>query len=511
MILSNLYNLTNSFIYMKKESDLEFVKRSIKEIGLLSQTGALLNWDEETNMPKSGIEARSEQTGYIRKLAHEKFTSNDLYNKIVKLKKSKLSEEDKIMIDKLYKKISKARKIPKEYVEELSKVTTLATAAWRKAREKQDFKIFEPYLNKIVELKIKEANYIKLKGHLYNSLLDDYEEGMTVEKLKPVFNKLKADLKLIIKNIESSKEYKNKKLILVKKEFPRDIQMELVRDVVKRIGLKDESSRIDFAEHPFSSKIGFNDVRITTNIRNDPLFSFNSSMHEAGHALYDSQIPKKFDLTALDDAPSLGMHESQSKFWEVMIGQSKSFWKFYFPKFNEKFKLNGEFKQWYEEVNDINPGMIRIEGDEIHYCLHIILRFEIETGLIDGSIKVKNLPQVWNQKMKELFGVSPKNDKEGVLQDVHWSNGMIGYFPTYALGVIYSAQIYSAMQKSFDVEKELEKGDYEKIRSWLNNNIHKYGGMYLADDIIKKACSKGLDPSAFINHIKKKYSEIYGI
>ena len=331
---------------MKKgEKLLSLVKESQKEAILLSQSAALLSWDQETYMPAKAIESRSEQISLLSSMIHKKLTSDNLFSAVKELRNNhNVKGDDKIMVERLYKDLLKARKIPNDFVRELSKTQSLAVKAWKEAKEKSNFKIFQPHLEKLVKLKIKEANYIKLPGHIYNSLLDSYEEGMTVEKLKPEFAKLKIDLIDLLKKIKSTKEYKKRRLILTKKEIPNELQMQLIKDVTERIGLKKENSRIDLSEHPFTTKTGFNDVRITTRIKKyDSLSSFGSSIHEAGHALYELNMPEKHQYDILGDAPSLGIHESQSRFWENMIGRSKSFWVFYYPKFERKLKLNGNW------------------------------------------------------------------------------------------------------------------------------------------------------------------------
>ena len=285
--------------------------------------------------------------------------------------------------------------------------------------------------------------------------------------------------------------------------------IELTKDVTKKMGLEETNFRIDLSEHPFTTKIGFNDVRITTNIRDKPLFAFESTIHEAGHALYELGCPEKHKFDVLGEAPSLGIHESQSRFWENMIGKSKPFWKYYFKLFDKKFKL-GNFEEWYFELNQINPSPIRIESDELHYCLHVILRFELELSLIDGSIEVKDLPKLWNKKMKEYIGIMPKNDVEGVLQDVHWSGGNIGYFPTYAIGTIYASQLYKRLKsKNKNLEKDISKGDFTKITKWLKVNIHQHGRKFLAEEIIKKATGEGLNIETYLDYLTKKYTSLY--
>jgi carboxypeptidase Taq len=488
--------------------DLEIVKKYQREILLIGKSLALLGWDQQVYMPEKGVDSRAEQTCFLSSLLHKKMISDEFFNSLKKLKKKNLKGDDKIMVEKVYQDVLKSRKIPEEFVEELSKVEALAFSAWQEAKKKKNFKIFQPHLEKLVELKKREANYLGFSGSPYNALLDGFEEGMTVEILKPKFDKLKYDLIQLIKKIENSKNYK--KITKDKIEISKQDQMKIVEDVSKRIGLMKEFSRVDFAEHPFTTTIGFNDVRITTNIRDDVFFSFTSTTHESGHALYELQMPEKHKFDFLKDSPSFGLHESQSRLWENMIGKSDNFWKFYYKKFNKFSKMNKNKDYWYHLINRVFPGKVRIESDEVHYCLHVILRFEIEIGLIEGSIKVKDLPKIWNEKTKEFFGVVPENDSEGVLQDVHWSGGSFGYFPTYALGTIYAAQIYEIMKKQIpNLEKQISRGDFSKIRVWLKENIHKFGRKYLAEDLIKKVTGEGLNPEIYVKYLNEKYSKIY--
>ena len=277
-----------------------------------------------------------------------------------------------------------------------------------------------------------------------------------------------------------------------------------------RIGLNESNSRIDISPHPFSQIVGLDDVRITTNFNHGGLSSILSVLHEAGHAIYDLNMPRKYSYTILYDAPSFGAHESQSKFWEEIIGKSKPFWKYYFPRFNKEFKLNMNFEDWYRYVNQITKDPIRINSDEIAYCLHIILRFELESRLIDGSIEVKDLPEIWNENMEEYLGIEPKNDSEGVLQDVHWAHASIGYFPSYAIGVVYASQLYKKMLQDIkNMDIQIENGNFGNVTNWLRKNFHEYGNTMTAEEIMKKTCKEGLNPDVFIKYLNKKYSGIY--
>lgn len=495
---------------MAAQQDLDLINKIQKEIFILAQTSALLGWDQQTYMPKKAAETRAEQMSFLSSLIHEKMISDDLFDAVKRLKDKKqdLLERDKIMIEKLYKEIWKAKKLPKEFVEELSKTTSLAHNSWKKAKKEKEFNIFKSHLKKIVELKRKEAEYINLQGHPYNSLLDSFEEGMTVENLKPLFENLKNQIIGLLEKIESTETYKNQKEESYSSPSKK-LHLEFVHGLTKSLGLTEEDFRLDLSEHPFTTSIGLNDTRITTNIEKGISKSFSSTIHEAGHAMHALNLPQEDHYTILWDSPSYGISESQSRFWENMIGKSKPFWQYYFPKIAKKFNIN-DFENWFKNINMVSPGKIRIESDEVHYCLHIILRFEIELGLIEGAINVEDLPKIWNEKMENYFGVIPENDSEGVLQDVHWSEGYFGYFPTYAIGSIYAAQLYNQLKREIlNVGEDIYKGDFKRIKEWLKEKIHKYGAKILAEDLIKQVCGEPLNPDVFIQYLKNKYSEIY--
>lgn len=496
---------------MNTKEKLHFVNDRQKEIILLSNTAGLLSWDQETYMPENAVEFRSEQLSLISSLVHERMTSDEFFKIVSELKEENLKGDERVMIERLYHDILRARKLPSKFVEKKSKAISLSVNKWREAKRKKDFSLFEPYLRKIVELSREEAKYIGLPGSPYNSLLDAYEEGMTVDKVEFEFMKLKEGLLKLLGKIKGSDVYKKQNKKLLTGEFPKEKQISLLLDAINRIGLRRDFFRLDLSEHPFTTRLGDGDVRITSAVReSNPMFAFESGIHEAGHGLYEINLPKNHIFNFLCDSPSLGLHESQSRFWENMIGKSKPFWKFYFPSFSKEFMIEGSFDSWFREINFVEPGKIRTEADEVHYCLHIILRFELEKGLIEGNIDVKDLPKLWNNKMIELFGVAPKNDSEGVMQDIHWAWGNFGYFPTYALGSIYSAQIYKCLKKEVPgLEKDIEKGDFSKIREWLAEKIHSKGRTLLAEDLIKEACGEGLNVNIYLDYLNEKYGEIY--
>ena len=501
-----------------KES-INFIYKEQKELSTLGGVSALLGWDQMTYMPVMGAQERSEQSAIISRLVHERIISDEFWKHIENLSKpinfDEISNKDKIVVTRLKKDVEKARKIPSDFVEKAAKITTLSYPAWQKAREKSNYSIFSPHLKKIIDLEKEYCNYINLPGPKYNSLLDDYEEGMTVDKLKKEFSYLKSQLIEILEKIKSTEIYKKQKPI--NKKFMVDEQKKLSEIVFNKLLLEKDRVRLDVSTHPFTTSIGYDDVRITTNFeRENPLFSFFSTIHEAGHALYELGMPRvEFKDTVISDSPSLGLHESQSRFWENMIARNKSFWKYFFPIFKRtspnQFASSDE-QTWYKYVNQVKPSTIRVEADELTYCLHVILRFELENDLIDDKITVNELPDLWNEKMKEMLDIIPKNDKEGVLQDMHWSGGSFGYFPTYSIGTIYACQLF----KKLSVEKqnifyEIEKGDFSNIINWLRENVHKYGRVMTADEIIKKTCGEGLNSKVFVDYLKNKYYELYEV
>ena len=501
-----------------KES-LDFIYKEQKELSTFGGIGALLGWDQMTYMPPEGNVGRSEQISLISRLAHEKFTADELYRHVKKLNEihnlEKLQEKDRAVVVRLEKDIEKSRKVPSEFVERMSKTTAIAYTVWQEAREKDKFLLFAPHLEKIVELEKEYCRFIDLPGPVYNSLLDEYEEGMTVETLKKEFAYLKPQITEILEKITSSDVYRRQQAFDMK--FDVEKQKRICDFVVKKMNLPKRRSRLDVSTHPFTTSMGDDDVRITTNYeRKNPLFSFFSTVHEAGHALYELGLPRdEFKDTVISDAPSLGLHESQSRFWENMIARNKHFWNYFYSEFQkiapEKLK-DMDIETWYRYVNQIRPSFIRVEADELTYCLHVILRFELELALIDGEIKVSELPMCWNEKMTEMLGITPKNDKEGVLQDMHWSGGSFGYFPTYVIGTIYASQLFKQLsQENSSLTEEIEQGNFINILSWLRKNVHQYGRLMTADEIIKKTCGDGLNSKVFVSYLKDKYYPLYDV
>ena len=499
---------------------LDYIYKIQKELSVLSGISSLLGWDQLTYMPRQGIKARSKQNSLISKKIHKEIVSDKLWDNITKLKKpdnfENLSEVDKKVVERLKKDVEKSRKIPSKLVEELTEATTLAYEAWEKARKKDDFSIFSPHFSRIIELKKEYCSYIDIPGHIYNSLLDDYEEGMTTKKIKGEFKNLKDNiLKILDKIDKTTGDYRQEKTGYT--ELESEEQKKICNFVIEKMGLDKNKTRFDSSTHPFTTSLDYNDVRITTNFKKEkPLFSMFSTIHEAGHALYELGLPQnQYVDTVISDSASIGLHESQSRFWENMIGKSKPFWKFMLPKMKEMRILpfkDSNIDEIYKVINRVCPSLVRVEADELTYNLHVIFRFEIEVSLLEDKIEVNDIPQLWNEKMQENLGILPNNLREGCLQDMHWSQGAIGYFPTYTIGTIYSSQLYNALVEDIPyLEERIKKGDFNKIVRWLKNKIHCKGRLLESEEIMKKVCGKGLDSNTFISYLKEKYYDLYKV
>jgi carboxypeptidase Taq len=469
-------------------------------------------------MPEEGSNTRASLMAYVKKTQHKVLTSAHFHELIEYLQQeenlNKMTEVEKAVLKVIAKDHNKKRKIPERLVEELAETTTKAFSVWVRAKAKNDFNSFAPYLEKIVLLKRQEAECVGHEGSPYNALLDEYETKMTTEKLDKIFTRLKQELVPIIRAIKESSVKIDESFLC--KKYDRQKQLDLCRAVLRHLGFDFQKGRLDETEHPFMSGFSPNDGRITTHVYEDKFFdAISSSTHECGHWLYQNGIDSSLYKTPLWDGTSLGIHESQSRLYETIIGQGLPFWKYFFPVLKHTFpeQLGSvTLDDFYKAINIVEPFFIRIQSDELTYQMHIILRYEIEKDLIEGKIKVQDLPTIWNQKMNGYLGIMPENDSKGVLQDVHWSGGGIGYFPTYTLGNLYAAQFYNQAKKEIpDLEERIEKGDMMTLRNWLKEKIHKYGKLETPDEIVKRVTGEELNPDYFIRYIKEKYSKIYGL
>jgi carboxypeptidase Taq len=486
------------------------MKKLREELVLMAKYGsalAVLGWDQEVNMPKKGQEIRGEVNALLSADLHRRFTSDEFVNLVKKLHESKvfegLSKDDQIIVRETWKDVEKSLKIPVELVEEFAKLTTQAFAAWVDAREKSDFKIFKPYLEKIVELNKRQAELIGYKESPYDALLDDYEPGLTASKIESIFTPLAKELAELIKQVKDKPRVE-----LPKAKYPIDIQVKMNHEIAAALGYDLDAGRIDESPHPFTTGFHPSDVRITTRYMEDDFwYAVGCTVHETGHALYEQGLPVKEFGNPLGEAVSLGIHESQSRIWENFVGRSPEFAHYLNTLLTKYFPNNPKFsdEQLYKSLNYVNPSLIRVEADETTYNLHIVMRFELEKDLMEGKLKVEDLPEAWNAKMKQYLGVDVPDDAHGVLQDIHWSHGTLGYFPTYSLGNIYSAQLFNKAKKDISgLEAGFSKGEFGEFLAWLRKNIHQHGSRYQPEELIKRVTGEGLDSKYLIEHLKSK-------
>ncbi len=491
----------------------------VRKGAALQSISSLLDWDQETMMPSDGIGIRSEQFALISTWLHKEKTSrafSSLLSELIDLKTQEikhpdLSPEEIAAIHRWQRDYIHEDKLPASFVKKFAETTVRASHIWAEARAENSFKLFKPHLEKIVDLCRKKADLLGFDSHPYDPLLDIYEPEMTTERLIPLFARLKTALTPIIQTIASQP---GPDTSFLKQTFAADKQMDFGHKILKILGFDTAKTRLDLSAHPFCCSIHSSDLRMTTHIHpNNVCSSLFSVLHEAGHGLYAQARPVELWGTPLGESCSLGIDESQSRFLETTIGKSFSFWKYLFPELQKEFpgQLSGiDAEQFFRAINEVKPGPIRIESDEICYGLHIILRFEMEKALIEGSLKVKDVPEAWDAKMVEYLGVKPKNFAEGCLQDIHWSTGGFGYFPTYMLGNLYAAQFYQSLHKEFpQIEHEISQGNLKNMLDWLKKNIHSHGRRYNPDELIKKVTGKPLSEAPFLAYIQHKFGQIY--
>jgi len=501
------------------KKDISLLKNIDNEILLLSHTAAILGWDQETYMPQNSVEERSSQLALLSALIHEKLTSASMASIFKEIKNFKdisfekdIPENDRYFIRKIFNAYKKQSLLPVSLVKEISKQASISQHTWAKAKEDNNYKLFMPELEKMISLQKQKAECYGYTETPYNALLDDYEKGSTVSQLDKIF----FDVELRVKNLLDK--------ILTSTGMPVDIgdsflygkfdadkQDAVGRKLLEWLGFDFNSARMDTSAHPFTTTLGFSDVRITTHYKENYFpAGLYSIIHECGHALYEMGFSKELKGTSLSEGTSLGIHESQSRFWENMVGRGKGFAKLFWPVFCSYFADAGKnrtYKDFFMAVNKVKPSLVRINADEVTYNLHIIIRYRLEKLLVEDNLSVADLPAAWNNLYKDLLGLTPDSDSTGVLQDIHWSMGAIGYFPTYLLGNLYAAQFMATMEKETgNVDDLVEAGNFKIILDWLRNNIHKYGSLYTPDELVQKVTGQPLDPSYFLNYLDKKYS-----
>lgn len=494
---------------------LELLKERLAEVSDIGRAASVLGWDQQVNMPPGGNEARGQQLATLSKIAQEKFIADEVGQLIEDLKKEFAGDDsdDAAMIRVASRDYDKARRVPPEFIQEQAIVTSKAFEAWVEAKGKSDFSIFRPHLEKVVELVHRYISFFPAGNHPYDTLLDDYEPGMKTEEVKAIFDGLRPKQVKLIKAIAKSKQVKDDFLF---KKFNEKKLNDFGVNVVTKFGYDWTRGRQDKAPHPFETTFSVNDVRITTRYEEDnPIAMLFSTMHESGHAMYEQGVNPAYERTPLASGTSLAIHESQSRMWENLVGRSLPFWEHFYPEFKKTFssQLDGvSLKTFYKAINKVEPSLIRVNADEATYNLHIMLRLELEIGMVEGTMAVKDLPEIWNTKMQEYLGVVPPDDAHGVLQDIHWSGGSIGYFSTYALGNLVSAQLWEKIRKDIrDLDDQICKGDFSELLGWLRKNIHQHGHKYEPQELVQKVTGSKIVPEPYVRYLTKKYSEIYGL
>ncbi len=489
--------------------------RSLSEkINAINYASYLISWDSETEAPVGCFDERSKQMGVLSSLMLDIKMSDEYYNVVEQLYNSNLEGDFKIEIEKVYKDLSKERKLPQELLVQFNILMAKSATIWSKAKQTNDYSLFKPILAQILDF-LKE--YVKLLGteklNGYNLLLDEYEEGFTMEQYDEFFSLLRKEIVPLLKEIKNKKEPYNYEF--AEKSYSIEKQKEYANYLLKVMNFDFNRGLIKESEHPFTSGYGTSDVRITTHYYPNLLVSsIFSVIHEAGHATYELQCDPKYDNTSLSGGTSMAFHESQSRFYENIIGRKYSFWETHYPKLQELFYeelKDVSLDEFYHHVNLVTPSLIRTEADELTYPLHIMVRYEIEKLMISNEISVDELPQKWNELYKEYLGVDVPNDSEGILQDIHWSGGSIGYFPTYALGSAYAAQIYHQMEKEINVDEIIKSGNLSAINDWLKEKVHKYAGSKKPEELLLMITNEKFNPKYYVEYLKNKYSKIYNI
>ncbi len=500
----------------------EIILKELLDASHLQGIEALLSWDQETYMPEGAGAARAEQLAYLSSLMHAKLVGEPLKNALEELidlqtgelRVMTLNDRETRQLKEIWRDYRQEALLPAEFVTTLAKHASVSQQAWVKARKDNDFAAFEPFLSKMVELQKEKASYLAVGSTPYDSLLDQFEPDMTSQKVAGLFAEIRERLVPLIAKIHEVKHRVNGSVL--SREYDVDKQWDFGISMLEAIGFDKNIGRQDRSAHPFTTSTHPTDVRTTTRLRgNDLKSALLSTLHEGGHALYEQGLPVEEYGNPLGQSISLGIHESQSRMWENLVGLSPSFWRFAYPKLQSKFPdqlRNTDRDKFYAAINRVRPSLIRVEADEATYNLHIMLRFEIEKMIINDNFPVADLPGLWNDKMEEYLGVRPSNDAEGVLQDVHWSFGAFGYFPTYTLGNLYSVQFFNQAELDLPgLDDSCARGDFSALLSWLRENIHDVGRGRKAEELVLELTGQPLSAQPFMDYLEAKYKALYSI
>ena len=497
---------------------LQQLKDVLGEVSDINRAAAVLSWDQETYMPPGGVENRADQLATLRRIAHVRFTAEGV-GSLLDAAEGEIGglpfDSDEASLVRVTRRdYDHARKLPAELVAEIARAEATARPVWQKAREDGDFTLFAPFLEKNVELGMRVADALGYEERPYDALLDRTEPGLTTDQLRGIFEELKRAIVPLVGDIARYADAVDDSVL--HRGFDPDRQVAYALQVVTRLGYDLERGRQDISTHPFTTSFGRGDVRITTRVSRD-FFSecLFGSIHEAGHGMYNQGIGQNLDRTPLWSGASPGVHESQSRLWENLIGRSAAFWRHFFPSLREVFpaQLKGiDDEGFYRAVNKSYPSLIRVEADEVTYNLHILLRFELENELLEGSLKVKDLPEAWNARVKSYLGIDVPSDRDGVLQDIHWSGTSFATFPGYTLGNLMGAQLIAKVRVELpDLDSQIENGEFGPLLTWLQTNVYTHGRKFTPDELMEKVTGKPLTPGPWIAYVRQKFGALYGV
>ena len=487
----------------------------VKDVARLRAVHELLDWDQETYMPKNGVAARAEQSALIAGLAHEHLVSDETRSL---LDQATADDDDfaaQTNLRETRRTFERAANIPTDLVKQIAHTSSLAKQAWIQAREQSNFGEFAPFLDKLVELKKQVAECIGYDAEPYDALMDEFEPGSKAAEIEILFSDLREQTVPLLTRILDAPQKPDPSILT--RSYPRDQQEALSRKMAEALNFDFGSGRADVSVHPFCTTIGgCGDVRITTRYQERFLpAALFGTMHETGHALYEQGLLDQYRFTPMGEAVSLGVHESQSRLWENLVGRSKAFWTHHFADLQALFPealTDVSLEEFYGAINTVAPSLIRVEADELTYNLHVILRFEIERALFNGTLSVKDVPAAWNEKMTGSLGVTPPNDKEGCLQDIHWSMGAFGYFHTYALGNLYAAQLFEQAKKDMpDLFDRIAANDHQPLLDWLRTHVHCHGQRFHAGELVELVTGRPPSIQPFVSYVTEKFSAIYGL
>jgi len=480
------------------------LKERFARITDLERMSRVLSWDQQTMMPPAGWRHRGEHLATLRRIHHETLTAPETGRLLDETPSLDPDSDDGAFIRVARREYEKASKVPTELRAEMTRTATEARTIWVQARAQSDFELFRPALEETYDLR---SRYIDCFDEIepYDVLLDDFEPETTTAEVTEVFAELKAELIPLIAELRDQQVDDS----FLTGTFPIDAQERLAKEVVTLFGLRNDTWRLDPTEHPFASGAGVDDIRITTHYDPETMKSFFSTMHEYGHGLYSHQLPRHLERLPTGGPCSLGIHESQSRMWENLVGRSQPFWQFFYPRAQEAFpeQLGGiDLDRFLAGINRVKPSLIRIKADEVTYGMHVILRFELEQDIIHGRVAIADLPQVWNERMNEYLGVDVPNDAQGVLQDTHWASGSIGYFSTYLLGTVMSVQLWEKILEDVpDLEEQIAQGKFGALRDWLGEHVHSLGRKFSPQEPLRRATGSTIDPKPYLSYLRTKY------